>query len=73
MTTHVAERLQAIRSRIRSACLRAQREPTEVTLVGAAKRQSDERLQAALAAGLTDFGENIVQEAEAHRSQLTPC
>lgn len=55
---------------MRSACLRAQREPTDVTLVGAAKRQSDERLQAALAAGLTDFGENIVQEAETHRELL---
>jgi hypothetical protein len=37
-----------------------------VTLVAAAKAQPDERLDAALAAGQRVFGENYVQEAEAH-------
>jgi len=36
-----------------------------VTLIAASKRQSDERIEAALAAGQRVFGENRVQEAEA--------
>ena len=38
----------------------------DVTLVAASKAQPDERLDAALAAGHRVFGENYVQEAEAH-------
>jgi len=38
----------------------------EVVLVAAAKAQPDDRLDAALAAGQRVFGENYVQEAEAH-------
>ena len=37
-----------------------------VTLVAVSKRQSDDRLAAALAAGQRVFGENRVQEAERH-------
>lgn len=70
MNEGVPERLASIESRIAAACLRAHRDPVEVTLLGAAKRQSDERLVAACRAGLRNFGENIVQEAEAHRRLL---
>jgi len=38
----------------------------DVTLVAASKAQPDARLEAALAAGQRVFGENYVQEAEAH-------
>ncbi len=38
----------------------------DVTLVAASKAQPDDRLDAALAAGHRVFGENYVQEAEAH-------
>jgi len=66
----VPERLASIKNRIAAACVRAHRDPVEVTLLGAAKRQSDDRLEAACEAGLQNFGENIVQEAEAHRRLL---
>jgi pyridoxal phosphate enzyme (YggS family) len=66
----VAERLAAIRERIEAAAGRAGRDPSEVTLVGAGKRQSPERLRAAAAAGLRVFGENRVQEAEEHQEIL---
>lgn len=65
------ERLAEIETRITAACVRCHRDPTEVTLVGAAKRQSDERLLAACRAGLRHLGENIVQEGEAHRRTLS--
>ena len=70
MNEGVPERLASIKNRIAVACARAHRDPVEVTLLGAAKRQSDGRIEAAREAGLDNFGENIVQEAEAHRRLL---
>ncbi len=70
MNEGVPERLASIKNRIAAACARAHRDPAEVTLLGAAKRQSNDRLEAACRAGLQNFGENIVQEAEAHRRLL---
>ena len=66
MTTNFA----AIRNRIASACARCGRDPQEIVLIGAAKRQPPERLLAVHADGLIDFGENIVQEALRHRDLL---
>lgn len=63
--TGVADRLADVRERIRRACERSGRDPGEVTLIGASKRQPVERLRAAAEAGLRTFGENQVQEAEA--------
>ena len=62
----VGDRYRDIRSRIAAACRRAGRDPAEVRLVGACKRQPPERITAALDAGLGILGENIVQEAERH-------
>jgi hypothetical protein len=66
----VAARLDALRQRIAAAAARSGRDPAAVTLVGAAKGQPPERLRAARRAGLVAFGENRVQEAEAHRRSL---
>lgn len=63
----VARRMATVRKRIAQAAGRAGRAPDEVVLVGASKRQPPERLRAAWDAGLRVFGENRVQEAEAHR------
>jgi pyridoxal phosphate enzyme (YggS family) len=51
--------------RIAAAAERAGRNPSDVLLVAVSKTVPVERLHAALAAGLTVFGENRVQEAEA--------
>ncbi|MGH9464636.1 MAG: YggS family pyridoxal phosphate-dependent enzyme [Thermoanaerobaculia bacterium] len=59
----VAERVAAVRARIAAACSRTDRDPATITLIGAGKGQPVERLLAAWRAGLTDFGENRVQEA----------
>lgn len=61
----VPGRLIALRQRIAAACRRAGRLPEEVTLLGVSKQQPEERIRAALAAGLRVFGENRVQEARA--------
>lgn len=55
--------LAAVRQRIAAAAHRAGRDPASVTLVGAGKAQSLASLLALRAAGLTDFGENYLQEA----------
>jgi PLP dependent protein len=59
----VAARLAAVRARVAAAALAAGRDPAEVGIIGVSKRQSLAAVQAALAAGLEDFGENFVQEA----------
>jgi PLP dependent protein len=55
---------------IADACRRAGREPTEVTLVAVSKTVDAGRLAAAVAAGLTLFGENRVQDAESKAPEL---
>jgi len=66
----VAERLAALRARIDAAARRAGRDPANVRLVGAAKRQPIDAIAAAVRAGLRDVGANYVQEAVAQRSAL---
>jgi pyridoxal phosphate enzyme (YggS family) len=57
--------LELIRAQIVAACARADRNPDEITLVGASKTVEAARLQPFLEAGLTDFGENYIQEGVA--------
>ena len=66
----IAERLQAVRDRIAAACARSGRPPSEVTLVGVSKTHPAELVREAFAAGLRDFGENRVQEAEGKADAL---
>jgi len=66
----IAVRLEEIRARIAAACRRAGRDPGEVTLLGASKQQPIAALAAAYAAGLRDFGENRVQEAQRKAPEL---
>jgi pyridoxal phosphate enzyme (YggS family) len=61
----IADRVAAVRERIVRAADRAARGPGEVTLVAVSKNFPAEAVRGAFAAGLRDFGENRVQEAEA--------
>jgi PLP dependent protein len=60
----IAERVAAVRQRIARAAARAGRQPAEITLVAVSKTHPPERVREAFAAGLRNFGENRVQEAE---------
>jgi PLP dependent protein len=60
----IAERVAAVRERIARAAERASRPPGDVTLVAVAKTHPAEAVRAAFAAGVRDFGENRLQEAE---------
>ena len=59
------EHLQEVRARIGAAALRSNRRPEEITLVAVSKTHPAEVIREAIAAGVTDLGENRVQEAEA--------
>jgi PLP dependent protein len=60
----IATHIEAVRERIAAAARRAGRAPDEIRLVGVTKTHPPELVAQALAAGLHDFGENRVQEAE---------
>lgn len=59
-----------ILARIAAACARVGRDPADIRLVAVSKTVPVERLRDAVAAGLTDLGENRVQEGEAKRPDL---
>ena len=70
--SEVREHLERVKGRIADAAERAGRAPEDITLVAVSKRQPDEKLLEAYAAGQRDFGENYVQELERKRSVLPP-
>jgi PLP dependent protein len=60
----IADRLSAVRERIARAAERASRPAADITLVAVSKTFPAEAVREAFAAGVRDFGENRVQEAE---------
>ena len=65
-------RAASVLGRIAEAARRAGRAPEEVKLVAVSKTHTAALVREAAAAGLTDFGENRVQEAEAKIDELRP-
>lgn len=59
----IAENIAIVRRRIQRAAEKAGRDPEEITLVAVSKKVDAARIQEALEAGITIFGENYVQEA----------
>ena len=66
LTVHV----NRVRSRIHQAAIAAGRDPSAVTLVAVTKAKTAEEIRLAATAGVTDFGENYVQEALAKKDRL---
>ncbi|MBD3833956.1 YggS family pyridoxal phosphate-dependent enzyme [Brevundimonas bullata] len=62
----IHDRFAAVRQRIAQTCVDVRRDPTSVILTAVSKTQPPEALEAALATGQRVFGENRVQEAQAH-------
>ena len=59
----IKERFENVQERIRAAAERANRPPDEITLIAISKTHGAAIVLEALAAGVTDLGENRVQEA----------
>lgn len=65
-----AARLSEIKDQIARSAAVAGRRPDEVTLIAVSKGRSAEEIEALIAAGQRDFGENRVQEAAAKWPEL---
>lgn len=65
-----AANLQTVKERIAAACARSGRRPDEVRLLPVTKTVPHHILRHAVAAGLTDFGENKLQEARDKQAAL---
>jgi hypothetical protein len=63
----VAANIEVVRSRISEACVRADRDPLDVTLVAASKTVPADPIRWAFEAGVADFGENYVRELREKR------
>ncbi len=59
----IGARLRALRQHIDDIARRAGRDPATIRLVAVSKTHAPEIIEAAVAAGQTDFGESTVQEA----------
>jgi hypothetical protein len=59
------QRLERVLERMAEAAVRANRRPDDVKLVAVSKTHPAEIIREAIVAGVTDLGENRVQEAEA--------
>ena len=62
--------LEEVRSRIRTACARANRDPSAVRLIAATKTVEPEAIGWVRDAGVTEVGENYVKELRSKRATL---
>jgi pyridoxal phosphate enzyme (YggS family) len=58
----IAQNIATVRTHIAAAARAASRDPASITLIAASKEQPESAVEAAVAAGLFEFGENRVQE-----------
>jgi len=65
------ERLEAVRNRIKNACIAAGRQPDEVSLLAVSKRHPPETIITFNDLGVISFGENQLQEALQKQRGLT--
>lgn len=70
-TTPIAARIKQIRARIDAAAQRAGRDPAAVSLIAITKGTPAAGVDAAIAAGVENIGENRVQEAADKQRQVT--
>lgn len=68
----IAQNLASIRTRVAGACNRSARKPEDITLVAVSKGVSAELIGQALDAGITDIGENRLQEALSKHQKIKP-
>jgi hypothetical protein len=66
----IADRVAAVRERIARAADRAGRRPDDVTLIAVCKTHPSSAVREAFRAGVREFGENRVQEAESKAREL---
>jgi len=70
MSATIRERLERLRAEVDAELAACGRHPGTVTVLGVSKKQPAHAIAEAVAAGLTDIGENYVQEAKEKFSVL---
>ncbi len=68
----ICDNIATVRNKIRQAARKSNRDPDDITLVCVAKSRSLEEIKEALTCGITDIGENRVQEALLKHRELYP-
>ena len=68
----LSENINLLKKEINKACLDADRDPKEITLMGASKSQTVENINLAYESGVSHFGENYLQEAELKITDAKP-
>lgn len=68
---YLEENIREIRDRIDAACRRSGRDPAEVTLVAVSKTVDEDIVNQSIALGITDIGENKVQEIQRKYEAIT--
>lgn len=66
----ISRNINKLNADIRKYCELGNKDPKKVILIGASKSQSIEKIQEAYLAGLNNFGENYLQEAEEKINKL---
>lgn len=66
----IDKNISDVRARIKQAATLYSRESSTIALLAVSKKQPVSAIQAAVAAGINDFGENYLQEAEAKIHEL---
>lgn len=66
----IQDNYHSILERIKKACQRVSRDPSEIQLMGVCKGQEVDKIKEAYQCGVRIIGENRAQEAEIHQSQL---
>lgn len=64
MNNSIEGRVASLKLAIRDAALASERDPESISLIAVSKTRSAEEVLAAFRAGISDFGENRIQEAE---------
>ncbi len=68
----IRENIDLIRARVTASCLKVDRNPDEVTIIGVSKQITKELMIEAYKAGIVNFGENYAQEFRDKYSYLHP-
>ena len=70
LVDRIKQNVKSVRQRITSACDRVGRDPSTIRIIAVSKTFPIKHVMAAVDAGVTDLGENRVQEAEEKISQV---
>jgi len=68
----IAERTEEFRNELQRVCQACGRDPARLRIIAVSKTRSTDEIRQARAAGLLDFGENRVQEAQAKIAEIVP-